>query len=278
MYSIVNNDLIDFVLFTLVLMAMLSAVAFGFYLHIKKEKEKEKKAERNRKKNNITAIAKSIIETCQKVEPSDDGILAASSIFVGAIGLEFFAKKINPKYIIGVNRGGWLLSTYLAQRLEVSRDKLLRFKSDEEDANKGEFLDEFTLRIGESILLIDDISRTGNSLKIARDRLIEKFPGIELSIAVLVVCANNKIKKEITCHPYYTTTPDIALPWSSETRKKEARECNRSGKRSISISDDNVLEAHPPIIKMSDENYKDGIDIVTKDVDIVMQLLDAITA
>jgi hypoxanthine phosphoribosyltransferase len=277
MDSMINDDLINFFLFTLTLMTMLSAVAFGFYSHIKKEKEKDREAAKNRKKNNITAIAKSIIESCQKVEPSDEGILAASSIFIGAVGLEFFAKKINPKYIIGVNRGGWLLSTYLAQRLEIGRDKLLRFKSGE-DAEKGELLDQATLGKGESILLIDDISRTGNSLQIARDRLMEKFPGIELYIAVLVVCANNKMKSQITCHPYYTTTPDIALPWSSEKRKKEARERNQSGKRSISISDDNVLDAHPPIIKMSDESNKDGIDIVTKDVDIVMQLLDAITA
>jgi hypoxanthine phosphoribosyltransferase len=277
MDSMINDALINFVLFTLALMTLFSTVAFGFYSHIKKEKEKDREVAKNRKKNNITAIAKSIIKSCQKVEPSDEGILAASSIFIGAIGLEFFAKKINPKYIIGVNRGGWLLSTYLAQRLEIGRDKLLRFKSGE-DAEKGELLDQATLIKGESILLIDDISRTGNSLQIARDRLMEKFPGIELYIAVLVVCANNKMKSQITCHPYYTTTPDIALPWSSEKRKKEARERNQSGKRSISISDDNVLDAHPPIIKMSDESNKDGIDIVTKDVDIVMQLLDAITA
>jgi hypoxanthine phosphoribosyltransferase len=271
MNSIESNTLLNLLLFVIMVLAIYGTVATGFYFYIKRSKENAKRE----KISNIREKAKAIIESHQKVEPSDDGILAASSIIIGVISLEFFAKEMAPKYIVGVNRGGWLLSTYLAQRLEIDRNHLLRFDSD-----RGELLDDVTsISKTDSILLIDDISRTGNALQIANNYLEKRFLDNKISVAVLAVCSDNKMKNQITCYPYYTKTPDIALPWSSEDRKKLARERNlHAGKRSISISDESVLEAKSPIIKMSDKNNGEGIEIVARDADFIMKLIAAATA
>jgi hypoxanthine phosphoribosyltransferase len=268
-----NNTFVNLLLLVIMISSIYGAVALVFYFYIKSEKKKAKQE----KVNNIKEKATAIINSHQKVEPSDDGILAASSIIIGVISLEFYAKQISPKYIVGVNRGGWLLSTYLAQRLEIDRNHLLRFNSD----NAGELLDDVnSINKTDSILLIDDISRTGDSLEVANDYLKIRFPDNNISVAVLAVCAENKMKKknQITCYPYYTNTPDIALPWSSEERKKLARERNfQAGRKSISIGDESVLDAKSPIIKMSDKNNGEGIDIVAEDADLIMKFIAAVT-
>jgi hypoxanthine phosphoribosyltransferase len=255
-----------------ILILMYGAAAIGFYLYIKRVKAMDKAA-RQKKMSKPKYNARDIMTSHQKVE--SDGVLAASSTFIGVIGLEFFAKERSPKYLIGVNRGGWLLSAYLAQRLNIDRSHLLRF-----DSGKGNFAEELiSINRQDSILLIDDISRTGKSLQIAIDYLKKRFPDNDLSVAVLVVCEHNTMKDQIACYPYYTKTPDIELPWSSEERKIVARERNlQAGKKSIPIGDENALRGSTPdILRMSDRSNGEGIDIVNRDVDAVMKFIAEVT-
>jgi hypoxanthine phosphoribosyltransferase len=249
------------------------AVAVGFYLYIKSVK-RAANTFRNKKSRSNKKDVKEIIES-QEVE--SDGVLATSSTFIGVVRLEIFARNHKPKYIIGVNRGGWLLSTYLAHRLNIDRNHLLRFDSDKNTLLENEAA--ILIDRQESILLIDDISRTGNSLQIANRYLKSKFPNSNLSIAALVVCDKNTMKEEIIYSPYYTKTPDIELPWSSDERKEIARERNlKVGKNFIPISDENALQIRSPILRISHHNNGEGIDIVNNDVEAMMKVMAELTA
>lgn len=207
--------------------------------------------------------------TPQKVH--SDGVLATSSAIIGVIRLEMFARKQKPDYLIGVNGGGWLLSAYLAQRLDIERDYLLRFNSESK-----QILDRKELNLNnKNLLLIDDISRRGVSLHSAVEHLKSTFPSCNLFTAVMVVCSRNLSKKIIDFYPYFTESPDIELPWSSEERKKEARKI---------LSKDRIvhLREHYPteskfnkkssVIKISDKDNEQGIDIANNDVEAVLKL------
>jgi hypoxanthine phosphoribosyltransferase len=207
--------------------------------------------------------------TPQKVH--SDGVLATSSAIIGVIRLEMFARKQKPDYLIGVNGGGWLLSAYLAQRLDIERDHLLRFNSESK-----QILDRKELNLNnKNLLLIDDISRQGVSLHSAVEHLRSTFPSCNLFTAVMVVCSRNSSKKNIDFYPYFTESPDIELPWSSEERKKEARKI---------LSKDKIVHLREPypteskfnkkssVIKISDEDNEQGIDIANNDVEAVLKL------
>jgi hypoxanthine phosphoribosyltransferase len=230
------------------------------------------------KKSEYHIEPRTIIEAKQ-VE--SDGVLPASSTIIGVISLEVFARRHDPKYIIGVNRGGWLLSTYLAHRLDIGRSNLLRF-----DADRDEIIDNTDLldsiphtRKKTNILLVDDISRTGNSIDKCIDFLEKKSPSFNISVAVLVVCDrktdNKKTDKNINYYPYWTQYKDIQLPWSSDERKREARKTINSQAKVVQLGNQDSLDTKVPILRIADSETTDGegIDISTSDMETVMYML-----
>ncbi len=206
-----------------------------------------------------------------------DGVLPVSSTLFGVITLELYARKKKPDYLIGINRGGWLLSTYLAHRLNIDRKKLLRFDS-KRKAIIDNNIDHSNLNY-KSILLVDDISRKGDSIKIAHEYMKEKFPDGTSSTVVLVICGENEAKHCIDFYPYCTEYIDIQLPWSDDKRKQEARENlakSDQGKvvnKVINLDDPDSLELKSRILRMAGENTLEGMDISTDDIDTFLEFI-----
>jgi hypoxanthine phosphoribosyltransferase len=214
-------------------------------------------------------------ELFEAQEVQSDGVLATSSAIIGVISLEVFARRRRPKYIVGVNRGGWLLSDYLAHRLDIGRNNLLRF-----DADKNEIIDNFNLSEGIdnreiNILLVDDISRTGNSIDKAVNCLKSKFPSGSISVGVLVVC-DRETDKNIDYNPYWTQYKDIQLPWSSDERKKEARKIINAQEKVAILGDKNSLDTKGPVLRIADSEAKEGegFDISNSDIEIIFRMLE----
>jgi hypoxanthine phosphoribosyltransferase len=214
-------------------------------------------------------------------EVNSDGVLPNSSTVLGIASLENFARKYEPDCIIGVNRGGWLLSVYLAHRLNIDRSNIFRFDAERKDMiDKDEFINHFQESHSNrkpNILLVDDISRTGKSMQEAIDCVKSKFYFESFSVIVLVVCGE-KTHSCIDYNPYWTQYKDIQLPWSSDKRKKEARkniDAQVIGKV-VRLGDGNSLEQKSPnqILRIADEHTKDGeeFDIANEDMDIFSHL------
>lgn len=209
-------------------------------------------------------------------EVQSDGVLATSNTIIGVISLEIFARRRKPSYILGVNRGGWLLSTYLAHRLNIGRNNLLRF-----DSNRNEILDNFNLdnlsheKKSIDILLVDDISRKGESIKKAIHYVKDLLPTSNLYVSVLVVCGR-ETDKNIDYNPYWTQYKDIQLPWSSEERKREARKIINAQGRVVRTDDHNSLDRKVPILRIADDETKEGegVDISTDDIEAVLDMLE----
>lgn len=269
-------DIVDAGLYILIAIILSSfAITLCIYFLILNYKKKQvnrcpdpKQTEANIALNNFDFISPKEVQS--------DGVLPVSSALVGVISLEVFARKKKPKYIIGVNRGGWLLSTYLAHRLNIDRNHLLRFDSD-----KGVIIDDvkYIKLESQDVLLVDDISRTGKSIEKAIEYLKSNFSDCNISITVLVICDKNSSREYVDFYPYYTYYPDVQLPWSSDERKKEAREAQLEASQGkvTNLADENSLNSRSPILRMAESQNPDaeGIDIATEDIELIISILDS---
>lgn len=207
-------------------------------------------------------------------EVETDGVLTTFSTIIGVICLEIFARRHNPNYIIGVNRGGWLLSTYLAHRLNINRENLLRF-----DSTKNQILEDFESHLnqisgGINILLVDDISRKGDSINKAVEFVKKYFPkSIQISVGVLVVCGEKKTN--INYNPYCTRYKAVVLPWSSEERQMEARRNINAQGKVLRLDEESSLDEKAKILRIADAQARNGgeVDISIDDVDTVLKMI-----
>jgi hypoxanthine phosphoribosyltransferase len=193
-------------------------------------------------------------------ELQSDGVMPSSSAVLGVLKLEAYARKCAPIMIVGVNRGGWLLSTYLAHRLGIERSNILRYDSGDDEI-KDKHIPSISAK--DKILLIDDISRTGSSISKGIQCIKENFASSELSTAVLVVCDDTESNEQIDFKAYHANTKDIQLPWSSEERKQEAR--RRLANSGIGLD----------ITHFTSEGNTDqeGISVADADADVVRSIL-----
>jgi hypoxanthine phosphoribosyltransferase len=211
------------------------------------------------------------------MEVQSDGVISSSSIFLGVVHLEIFARKQKPDFIIGVNRGGWLLSTYLAQRLNINSSSLFRFDSD-----RTSFFDNIDALSNYSevyhnrkprILLVDDIVRTGHSIHTAIEYIQGKLPSWDLSVMALIICGKENDAK-ISYNPYWTQNRDIQLPWSSAERKKQARKNIGNQENILRLSSETPLGKKTSVLRMSDGNG-DDFDVADNDIDVVVKLIES---
>lgn len=271
MISFSLTDVAIVTLIVVILSSVLTTIVFYFYIKRVVRTKENNPYYRNSRQKRI-ALKDFKFSSPKLVE--SDGVLPGSSTLIGVVALEAYAREKKPQYIIGINRGGWLLSTYLAHRLNIDRDHLLRF-----DSSKNEIIDNnikpSKLKY-KNILLVDDISRKGNSIKKAHEYVKNKFLDSSFLTVVLLVCGENPAKKLISFHPYYTEYLDIQLPWSDEDRKKEAREnlAKVASDKVINLDDPNSLRLKSPVLRIAGENKLEGMDIFNDDIDTMLDFIN----
>lgn len=132
-----------------------------------------------------------------------------------------YGKFVAPNYIIGLNFGGRLLSTFLATQLNISDDHCLYMESAKE-VSEGFVLHNGDKTLSGSILIVDDISRTGVTLERAKIFLedmnfLNKWNIEKAYFAVLVVVSNSELPYEIFRPDfvgYRTEVFHFGMPWS----------------------------------------------------------------
>jgi len=131
------------------------------------------------------------------------------------LGLAIRIKKsgFRPDFIIGVSRGGWAPGRILSDLLENTNTANLKIefytglgKTAKEPLITQPISEDLR---GKRILVVDDVSDTGESLKVARDHVLEK--GVSEAKTVTIY-----FKPHTTFIPdfYATKTSDwIIFPW-----------------------------------------------------------------
>lgn len=150
-----------------------------------------------------------------------DCLLSPNQAIEGLDAICNYASRNNIDRIIGINRGGVLVGAYVAVRLGIPNEKLLRFSvpiiGDNIESNSSS--DEFS----GNILLVDDVCRTGTTLKKALSYLENNDkPPSRLLVSVLATTAerNSPIYDKLDFSYYHSNGPELKMPWHS----KEANE------------------------------------------------------
>jgi hypoxanthine phosphoribosyltransferase len=126
-----------------------------------------------------------------------------------------FAKSKKPRWILGVHPGGRLLSVYVANEIQVPPERCLHVRTNQN--RYVQFVPQINQALEGSLLLIDDISRTGRTLGRIKAELIAKnytdnFYLGRVQIAVLVVESNESFRPDFAS--FRTDVDYLRFPWS----------------------------------------------------------------
>jgi hypoxanthine phosphoribosyltransferase len=147
---------------------------------------------------------------------------------------KIYKSGYQPDIIVGIARGGMVSANILADLLDISKVAIIRieFYADIAKPNMYPVLNQ-SLNVavnGKKVLIVDDVSDSGQSLKIAKQHLIEKGAN-EIKIATLYA----KVATQTMPDYVEKFTPHwLVFPWEiKETiqnilKKQETRENNKS--------------------------------------------------
>lgn len=112
---------------------------------------------------------------------------------------EIFRSNFSPEYIVGIDGGGYTIASFLAQELHIKEMASLavsrtwqHHEVNSVKVGKKE-LEHISYVAGKRVLLVDDVSPTGQTLKEAREALEELTPKPEVKIAVLVCPVDSEL-------------------------------------------------------------------------------------
>lgn len=245
---------------------VLCVVVFGYSLH------RNRLFEISRGLHSQKAFAP---ESALPSRASFDPVPVGNNALIGAPRLEgpafsqalskliSYARLVDPDWVLGVHPGGRLLSVVVAEQLGMPPNRC-RFVRTVSHASKEIVLDANNkipnVPLQGKLLVVDDITRTGDTLNLVKTFFFEKnygqlFQFSDIRFAVLLAVVQ---EDELAFRPdfvsYGTNIRNFKLPWSefSErigTAHAEARQ--KSGDASEAIKQ--VLEDYKRII--SDDEY-----------------------
>jgi hypoxanthine phosphoribosyltransferase len=126
-----------------------------------------------------------------------------------------------PDIIIGISRGGLVPARVLSDILDIKRVGIIGivfYKKAGETIDKPEMTQELSMDIkGKKVLLVDDVSDTGKSLRFAKECLENMGPS-QVKVAALHYKPGSLIEPD-----YYigTTTAWIVYPWEQHEVERE---------------------------------------------------------
>jgi len=140
-----------------------------------------------------------------------------SAADLGIGNIEFLLYKIinteKKIHIFCINKGGALISTYLAHRLHLDPKYLV--KCDYNKRTDKIYCEE--RQLSTPIILIDDVARTGKTLSKVKKHLKIKYPNVPVFCFVLVDASGNSDETSehvVDYAPWVTNNKDITFQWS----------------------------------------------------------------
>ena len=151
--------------------------------------------------------------------------LTTAAAEIGMANIEFLLKGIkkNEKsepFLFGVNKGGQFLAAYLAKRMQLAENHIVDCVYGPDAQVVCEDRD-----ITGSIVLIDDVTRTGKTLNIVKNYLNKKYPNAMIVSFVLVTAVPDQEAvgapaSIVDYSPWVTGHLTVSLPWSSPSEDK----------------------------------------------------------
>jgi xanthine phosphoribosyltransferase len=136
--------------------------------------------------------------------------------------LEEEIKEFNPSSFVAIARGGMSIAHFLAERLDI-RDVFV-INSTSYENNQKLFSPKISnipnLNGQKKVLIIDDISDSGETLKEVLEILKKTYPKIEFKTLTLFFKENSKLIPDIKLHK---TNEWVVFFWDKEGQKKEQK-------------------------------------------------------
>lgn len=157
-------------------------------------------------------------------KPVSEERLSIEDTYQGINNLIEDARRFNPDYIFGINRGGAIVGGILAKKLQKPQVYILYVNLDHDSSkhiieHRGD-TDTTIIKNGEKILLVDDALRNDEHMRIASEYLKKTYPNIELRRMVVLQIKMDMVGPEKCWLPlsiehsaYYTFLTTVKLPW-----------------------------------------------------------------
>ncbi len=158
-----------------------------------------------------------------------DNTITSSAAEFGLASIEVALRSIaknydTPPHLFGINRGGAFLVSYLAHRLDIHEKFLVKYDY-RVDYEKKIYEER---KINGPVVIIDDVSRTGKTIKVVKEHLAEKYPDSEIYTLTLARVVNDFSSHKLSINfdiidysPLITRDKDVTLPWSSKEKDAE---------------------------------------------------------
>lgn len=135
---------------------------------------------------------------------------------IGTLASQIRDEGFAPDYLIGITKGGLIPLYFLSKEFDASGILTVSARSYKKDA-RGEltvtYLPDIDLN-GKNVLLVDEISDTGNTMQVLAGMIREKYAVAQLKTLALVV---NKVRCQFW--PDYHGIEDdrwIVFPWEKK--------------------------------------------------------------
>ncbi len=131
----------------------------------------------------------------------------------GKLAEQVKRSEFKPEILIGISRGGWIPARILSDMLGVYRLAsigVVFYKSAGKTMNRPKLTQELNVDIrGKRVLLIDDVADTGESLLLAKEKILALKP-LGLKVATLNYKPKSKVKPDFFVEE---TTSWLVYPW-----------------------------------------------------------------
>lgn len=131
---------------------------------------------------------------------------------------EAVARLCSPTVIVTVNTGGGILGNYISERLRISNQRVISAKTYNNNPEVRINTNSIKINKNSRILIVDDIARTGRTMRSVYDDLRTKHPQTMIRCLTLVAHYDNSgeslkgINKYSSC---FTSSEKVELPWSN---------------------------------------------------------------
>jgi hypoxanthine phosphoribosyltransferase len=117
-------------------------------------------------------------------------------------------------YLVGVNKGGGLVANFLAHRIGLHEKYLI--KCDFRTVGYEKLFCE-DRPVDTYMVVVDDVARTGRTVREVRRYLTEKYPAIDIYVACLVCVSDSSddTTRYVDFYSWLATSKSIAMPWDS---------------------------------------------------------------
>lgn len=180
----------------------------------------------------------------QQHHVSTNFIHAGEEFSEGIRELTNYCMVKKPDFVIGINRGGVLIGSYIALSIGLQSKRFLRccVTVGSEDEVECDFKD-----LHGVVIVIDSIARSGVTMRLATEKIIERYKNINKLYKAVVVATVDEIGTPtypgLNFYYFATTERVIKLPWKQTLNQIGNHERSETIKEEYeSIKDDDFRD------------------------------------